>query len=77
MIRSWILVETGVGHARNAERDIRGLKGVIDAGRVTGPYDLIVQAQGSDLQGVARVVDAMHQVKGVLRTVTCHVLHSS
>ena len=39
---------------------------------VTGPYDIIVVIETSDMQSLGRVLETdVHTIAGVMRTVTC------
>jgi DNA-binding Lrp family transcriptional regulator len=48
------------------------IPGVTSAESVTGPYDVVVRAEGRSLAEISsRVVGAIHLVEGVTRTLTC------
>jgi DNA-binding Lrp family transcriptional regulator len=52
------------------------MPGVQSAEAVTGPYDVVVRAEASDLDELASlVVRRIQEVEGVTRTLTCPVVH--
>jgi DNA-binding Lrp family transcriptional regulator len=72
---AYVLVQTQIGHARDATWAIGRLPGVVKAEPITGPYDVVVRVSGSDLLTLnATVVAAIHEVPGVTRTVTCPIV---
>ncbi len=76
MTRAYILIQTEVGDAGGAvAARIAAIKGVTRAENVTGPYDVIVQADTVDTEELNRGVLAQIQaVDGVQRTLTCPTL---
>jgi DNA-binding Lrp family transcriptional regulator len=49
---------------------------VLAADDVTGPYDVIVQAQADDVDALGRlVVSALQATPGITRTLTCPVIN--
>lgn len=78
MVQAYILIQTEVGRAAAVARQIAGLQGITSAEDVTGPYDVIVRAQASDVDELGRLVVAQVQrVDGITRTLTCPVVHLS
>ncbi|HIT75186.1 MAG TPA: Lrp/AsnC ligand binding domain-containing protein [Candidatus Avipropionibacterium avicola] len=76
VVQAYILVQTNVGKADEVARDIRAINGVTLAEDVTGPYDVIVRAEASNVDELgALVVARVQQVEGITRTVTCPVVH--
>ena len=76
MITAYVLVEGSPGkNVKNVRDQIRGLAGVKSAELVTGPYDIVVQIQGKDINELSKVVtDKMLSVKGVGKTITLMVI---
>ena len=75
-VQAYILVQTGVGRAADVAAEIRGISGVTLAEDVTGPYDVIVRAEASNVDELGSLVVAKVQVvEGITRTVTCPVVH--
>ena len=76
VVQAYILIQTDVGRAAEVARAIGGLPGVNRAEDVTGPYDVIVQAEAPSVDELGRLVLAQVQtVPGITRTVTCPVVH--
>jgi len=46
MVTAYILIQTEVGKAAQVAKDIIDITGVQQAQAVTGPYDVIVRAEG-------------------------------
>ncbi|MDI2129311.1 Lrp/AsnC family transcriptional regulator [Yinghuangia seranimata] len=76
MVQAYILIQTEVGRAESVAREIAGLPGITAAEDVTGPYDVIVRAEATDVDELGRLVVAQVQrVSGITRTLTCPVVH--
>ena len=70
--RAYLLVETTVGKTREVARTMTGLQGIESVDVVTGPYDIIAVINASDMTVVGNLVTShIHNVPGVVRTVTC------
>ena len=65
-----VLIRTKVGKAFAACDNIRKIKGVVNVHVVTGPYDIISMVDSKKVS-LRRIVEAIHDVHGVLRTETC------
>lgn len=75
-VQAYILVQTNVGKAAEVATAIRDLPGVTVAQDVTGPYDVIVQAEAPSVDELGQLVVAKVQnVPGITRTVTCPVVN--
>jgi DNA-binding Lrp family transcriptional regulator len=76
MISGYVLIQTHVGRAHAVASEIARIPGVVSAEGVTGPYDVIVRAEGDSLDDLSRlVVGKIQEVDGVTRTLTCPVVH--
>jgi hypothetical protein len=52
------------------------MDGVVSAEDVTGPYDVIVRAEGQTLDELGKmVVSRIQLIDGITRTLTCPVVH--
>ena len=72
MVRAYVLIEMVAGQSRSLVDAMTGARGVKDAVRVTGPYDVVVVLEGRDLEGISNfVTDSIHTQRGVVRTTTC------
>lgn len=75
-VQAYILIQTEVGKAAAVAEAIARLDGVTTAEDVTGPYDVIVRAEASDVDELGKLVVARVQgVEGITRTLTCPVVH--
>ncbi len=76
MVHAYILIQTEVGKAAAVASAIATMPGISQSEDVTGPYDVIVRAQASDVDELGRMVMARIQaVPGITRTLTCSVVH--
>ena len=76
MVQAYILIQTEVGKAAEVAREIAGIPGVTVSEDVTGPYDVIVRAEATDVDELGKLVVAQVQgVDGITRTLTCPVVH--
>ncbi|HEY2130472.1 MAG: Lrp/AsnC family transcriptional regulator [Streptosporangiaceae bacterium] len=76
MVQAYILVQTEVGKAAEVARRIGAIEGVTLAEDVTGPYDVIVRAEATNVDDLGRLVVAQIQgVTGITRTLTCPIVH--
>ncbi|HTT50946.1 MAG TPA: Lrp/AsnC ligand binding domain-containing protein [Streptosporangiaceae bacterium] len=76
MVQAYILVQTEVGKAAEVARRIGAIGGVTLAEDVTGPYDVIVRAEATNVDDLGRLVVAQIQgVAGITRTLTCPIVH--
>ncbi len=71
-----MLIQTEVGKAAQVAQDVKQIEGVTAADDVTGPYDVIVQAEAETLDDLGKlVVSKIQLVEGITRTLTCPVVH--
>lgn len=76
MVQAYILIQTEVGQAAEVAAKIRGIEGVVRADDVTGPYDVIVQAQADDVDALGSLVVArIQRLNGIARTLTCPIVN--
>jgi len=74
-VQAYILVQTEVGKAADVAREIAEIEGVTLAEDVTGPYDVIVRAEGPTVDELGRlVVSSIQSVSGITRTLTCPIV---
>ena len=60
------------GHSRDLVESLRGSQAVKAVDRVTGPYDVILVMEASDINNISDIVAAeIHSLTGVVRTTTC------
>lgn len=72
--RAYVFIETVVGRSRDVATELRKWEWVEFAERVTGPYDIVAIAWGSELSGVDRMVnEGLSRVDGIIRVVVCPI----
>ena len=70
--KAYVLIETAVGKTRDVMGSLQGVSGLEAVDAVTGPYDIIAVVTAADLNSVGELVfSKVHNIGGVLRTVTC------
>ncbi|HVE76523.1 MAG TPA: Lrp/AsnC ligand binding domain-containing protein [Actinomycetota bacterium] len=75
-VSAYILIQTEVGKAAQVAKEVGSIEGVTAAEDVTGPYDVIVQAEAATVDDLGKLVVAKIQaVEGITRTLTCPVVH--
>ena len=71
-MKAYILVQTEVGASTAAAQHIASIRGVRSVEQVTGPYDVVVEAEARTMDDLASgVVANLHQIDGITRTLTC------
>jgi DNA-binding Lrp family transcriptional regulator len=76
VVQAYILIQTEVGKAAQVAKEVRDIDGVTEAEDVTGPYDVIVRAEATNVDELGKLVVARIQgVEGITRTLTCPVVH--
>ena len=74
-VQAYILVQTEVGKAAQVAQEIAAIHGVTLSEDVTGPYDVIVRAEGPSMDQLGSlVVQNIQKVPGITRTLTCPVV---
>ena len=75
-LRAYVLIQTEVGKGASVATKVAEIEGVITADDVTGPYDVIVQAEADSVDDLGKmVVNSVQLVEGITRTLTCPVVH--
>ncbi len=75
-VSAYILIQTEVGKAASVAEQVREVTGVIAADDVTGPYDVIAQAEADDVNLLGQmVVSKVQMIDGITRTLTCPVVN--
>jgi DNA-binding Lrp family transcriptional regulator len=74
-VHAYVLIQTDIGKAAQVAQQVSGIDGVLTAEAVTGPYDVIVQAEAASMNDLGRmVVRDVQQIEGITRTITCPVV---
>jgi DNA-binding Lrp family transcriptional regulator len=75
-VRAYVLIQTEVGQAASVAEQIRAMDGVVAADDVTGPYDVIAQAEAPTVDDLGKmVVSRVQMIEGITRTLTCPVVN--
>lgn len=76
MISAYVLVQTEIGRQLHVAEEIAKIEGVQVTSVVTGPYDVVVHVIATDVHALGRlIIDSFQAVDGVVRTLTCPVVH--
>ncbi|PSK95601.1 AsnC-like helix-turn-helix protein [Murinocardiopsis flavida] len=76
MVQAYILILTEVGRAADVVPEIAAIDGVVRAEDVTGPYDVVVRAEATDIDALGQLVVARIQgLDGISRTLTCPIVN--
>ncbi len=76
MIEAYVLIQTEIGKAAQVVAEVTEIPGVTRAVIVTGPYDLLAHVAATDVDSLGKLaVSGIQAVSGVVRTVTCPVVH--
>ena len=77
-LRAYVLIQTEVGKSTSVATRVSEIEGVITAEDVTGPYDVIVEAEAESIDELGRmVVSKLQLIEGITRTLTCPVVDLS
>ena len=75
-VRAYVLIQTEVGKAAQVASEVGKIDGVVSADDVTGPYDVIVNAEADSVDELGKmVVSRVQLVEGITRTLTCPVVN--
>jgi len=66
----YMLLRTRIGKSTNVVHQIQKIEGVKVVHSVMGNYDVILYAEGIDLEDVRRIREAIHQLNDVTITET-------
>jgi hypothetical protein len=75
-VKAFILIQAEPGTDGNLGREVAEVDGVGRVERVTGPYDLIAEAEWSQ-GGMQAILPTIQRLQGVLRVLTSLVLDGS
>ena len=76
MVEAYVLIQVQVGRSAEVADAVGKIPGIRFAEVVTGPYDIVVRVEATEIDGLGRLVVAKLQaVAGVTRTLTCPVVN--
>lgn len=73
-VKAFVLIQTEIEAAKTADVIVALKKlgrEVKSVDRVTGPYDIIIVIEVETMDNIDTVIEKIHAVAGVHRTVTC------
>lgn len=70
VIPFYMLLRTRVGRSTAVVREIQKIEGIKVVHSVMGNYDVILYAEGKDLEDIRRIREAVHQLNDVTITET-------
>ncbi len=71
-IKAYLLINTLPGTSEDAAERLASIPSVVDAHRVTGPYDVIIVIETDSLYTLGGIVsEQVHAVPGIRSTMTC------
>jgi DNA-binding Lrp family transcriptional regulator len=71
-MKAYVLTRIRTGELPEAVKQLRQIKGVVEASPTFGPYDAVVVVQAADLAALSHVVAwDIQAVTGVTETLTC------
>jgi DNA-binding Lrp family transcriptional regulator len=76
VFEAFVLIQCEVGKGAAVARAIHDLDHVQVVDVVTGPFDVIVRAEATGIEELGKLVlRPIQHVDGVIRTMTCPILH--
>ncbi len=74
--QAYVLIEGAAGRIHKIVEEMRKIPEVKACDIVTGQFDVIARIEAEDINALGRVSYAKIQmIDGVLRTITCNVIH--
>jgi hypothetical protein len=70
----YILIRTKIGQSRDVVHQTLKIEGVKVSHSVMGNYDVVLYAEGKNIEDVRRIRDAVHQISAI--TITETVVHA-
>jgi len=72
---AYILINVAAGRAKRVYDELVKIKGIQHVDPITGPYDLVATAQGSDFNIIGNMVMSnLQKIDGITGTITCNVI---
>jgi DNA-binding Lrp family transcriptional regulator len=74
--RAYVLIDAEPGQLEQAVAALRGIRQVVAADAVIGPYDIVALIEMPDPRDIGRlVITEIHGISGIKRTTTCLPVH--
>ena len=75
MSTAYVLLTVKPGTAKGVYFKLQKMPSIQQVDAVTGPYDIIVVVQGSDLNAIGNIVmDKILKIEGIANSMTCSVV---
>jgi DNA-binding Lrp family transcriptional regulator len=76
VVEAYVLIQTEIAKQTRVAAELGRIPGIGTADVLAGPYDVIVRVEAVDVDALGKLVVAEIQtVEGVIRTLTCPVVH--
>jgi DNA-binding Lrp family transcriptional regulator len=76
MTAAYVLIEGAAGRIHRILDELRKIPEVKNCDAVTGQFDVIARIEAEDINALGRVsYSKIQMIDGVLRTITCNVIH--
>jgi len=74
-MKAYIMIHVRPGSVPEVIRNMRRVKGIIEANMTFGPYDVVAVAEVNDVNNLGKLVASeLQPIPGVLDTLTCLVV---
>lgn len=74
-MKAYVLIKIHSGEVPEAVRQLKTLKGVVEATATFGPYDAVALIEGGDVKTVGHIVTwDIQSIPGIVETLTCLVI---
>ena len=74
-MKAYVMIHVRPGSVPDVVRNLRRLKGVIEANMTFGPYDVVAIVQAPDINGLGPLIaNEIQPIPGVIDTLTCLVV---
>lgn len=74
-MKAYVLIDAEVGSIPHVQKELLALPEVRVADVVTGPYDVIAVVETEDPSVMSNLITSkIHQIEGVVATMTCMVM---
>ena len=69
MVKAYILIKAAVGQEENVLREVLKLSVTEEAHKVFGPYDLVAEVRGRDMETLVEIITGkVRSIKGIVDT---------
>ena len=77
MVKAYILIKVVVGHGDSVLQDILSLSVTEEAHKVFGPYDIVAEIRGRDMETLVEIItDKVRKIEGIEDTQSFLVIDS-